>query len=730
MTRSRLLLLGAFLLASLLAVPSSAAPPKIQVSAPLLQFARPGSWVPIQVDISAGETLEGEVEAKFLDGAFSYPGVTREFQVPKGARKRVVVPLPIPDWGSEVFVTIRSGRGAPIAARKLPIHSGAMQRHALRVAVVGEEPLGWPLLGQVTSMPVPGHPDIAEDDGYRNVLVQNLMPADLPDHWFGYGSVDILVWRRPDPSGLSAEQQEALRGWVAAGGTTVVSLGDNHTNWTASPLADLVPLEARGLTVSRSALNAVWEIAGTGLPPGVSKGPRSDGAPEVGLPLVEVEPGAGVTTRLTDREDNPLVLVGTPGAGRVVLLTFDVGAGELRGGFDRAIFWRRLLGLWEAAPSGDGFSYAAVFDAQPGIAGPPMEVPTSSCPAFSQVGSLYGSDESSGPQETLRSTLGASSNPGDWWTSTLAALAQFDAASPLSLTFIVVFGLLYLVFIGPIDFLVLRKAGKPMLTWVTFPVLAIGFSVAASVVISQQKAGESETHCLTFLDVMPGPGVTRGSSFCAIWASRRDDVSVSTTRGKGWVLPARHEDFDPSGNNYYGYTEAITGEDQALRARPGQAVFSFEAAQWSTSNLRSVWVEAGDEAVDWYLAGDPEEGGSWVRNRTGVDLNEAWIADGPDWHWIGPLPDGAAREARSAGQVGPLAHDWERDEFSRQWPLALDPVEDRVGHLHVGNPGRPMLIGFAEQAIGQPDFDGLRAVDSSVTLVRVQLTSPFQEDGG
>jgi hypothetical protein len=728
-TRSRPLLLGAVLLAFLLAAPASAAPPKIQVSAPLLQFARPGSFVPIQVDISAGETLEGEIEAKFMDGGGSVPGVTRRFHVPKGARKRVVVPLPIPDWGSEVFVTVRTGRGAPIAARKLPIHAGAMQRHALRVAVVGEEPLGWPLLGQVTSMPVPGHPDVADDDGYRNVLVQNLMPGDLPDHWFGYGSVDILVWRRPDPSGISAEQQEALRGWLAAGGTAVISLGDNHANWTASPLADLVPVEALGLTHSRSALNSVWEIAGAGLPPGVNKGGDAEEG-EVGLPLLEVVPGAGVEAKLEDADGAPLILVHRPGAGQVVLLTFDVGAGELRGGFDRAVFWRRLLGLWEATPDGEGFGYASVFDAQPGIAGPPIEVPTGPCPSLSAAAPHYGEAGHNDPQTVLRTTVGVDHDPASWWTSLVGVLAQFDAASPLSLSFIVVFGLLYLFFIGPFDYLLLRKIGKPMLTWVTFPVLAIGFSVAASVVISQQKAGDSETHCLTTLDVMPGPGVVRGSSYCAIWASRRDDVEVSVDRGKGWVLPARHEDFDPSGYNSYGYTQAITGEDQRMSAQPGQALFSFEAAQWSTSNLRAVWVDGSEAEVDWYLAGDPDAQGSWIRNRTGVHIAEAWVVDGPDWYRVGRLPDGASREATLRKSGGPGRHDWQRDAFGKLWPFALEPIEDRVGHLHAGNPGRPMLIGFAEEAEGQPRFDGLRAIDSSVTLVRVQLTSPYEQESG
>ncbi len=127
------------------------------------------------------------------------------------------------------------------------------------------------------------------------------MPSDLPVHWFGYSPVDVLVWRRPDPAVLSPEQQQALRGWVASGGTLVLLLGDNHASWAASPLADLGGAQPRSLTPSPSALGILWSLAGSGLPPGASKDPNVEDAPpasgEPSLPIVELLPSAGASVR-------------------------------------------------------------------------------------------------------------------------------------------------------------------------------------------------------------------------------------------------------------------------------------------------------------------------------------------------------------------------------------------------------------------------------------------------
>jgi len=719
--------------AALAAAPAAAlaAPPKVDVGAPLLQFARPGAWVPVHVDLATTDSTDVVISADF-DGVDGIRGARRTLSLPKNAQRRAVVTVPVPDWGKTLTVSVSDRHGRILTPDGLPVRlevRGSPDAAALHVLVVGEEPLGWPLLREVTGMPVPGHPDVAEE-GYRNVAVENVMPPDLPDQWFGYSTVDVVVWRRPDPSALSPEQQAAFRGWIASGGTAVVALGDNHANWTSSPLGSLTPLTSRSIVRSEFALADVWGVAGRGLPPGVTKTDSADGpTAETGLPLVEISPAAGSTAVWTGSDGRPLALLSKPGTGRVLLLAFDPAAGELVGGFDRGTFWRHLLGLWD--PVARDYQLSDTWDGsveqgrwRGGVLGPPLDTPAVACPTHGAAALAMSGDYSGGSSNTAtdlhRANLGLPGTEYEWWQGLSSAIGDFAAAAPLSLYFILVFGALYLLVIGPLDYVVLRRLGRPMLTWVTFPVLAIGFSVAAGVVIQSQKAGDSESHCLTLLDVLPGADVARGTAWCSIWASRRTDLLVDVSRGQGWSLPARENDYADGGyeSDYYGYNQTeVVGTGLAIRSEPGHAMLEFEASQWSSSNFRSQWIDAESGDARWYR---DDAGGLVLKNNLGLDLVGAWIVDGDTFLRVGDVNAGAARAA-VPDEVGPLPADFLDESHQSMFAWAYDAVDHDVGHLHVGTPGRPVLVAFARAPVGVPTFEGLRGVDSSVTLVRVPL---------
>ncbi len=731
MRRSLLTLLALVMLVPAVA---SAAPPKVTVSSPLLQFARPGDWVSVHVDFATTDATDVLILADF-DGTDGIRGARRELSIAKNSKRRAVVTVPVPDWGSEITVLVNDRRGRPLAAEKLAVR-GRMDPNTLHVVVVGEEPLGWPLLREITPLPVPGHADTSPD-GFREVKVENVLPTDLPDQWFAWSPVDLVVWRRPDPAGLSPEQQAAFRGWIAGGGTAVVALGDNHANWTASPLADLTPLTSRSVVSSESAWSEVWALAGGPRPAtGVEGGEEADAR---GLPVVEIGPSPGLDVVWEEPEGRVLAAVATPGTGRVVLLTFDPAAGELTGGFDRERFWRALLGLW-APPSRD-YQLSDTWDGtidtggwRDPVAGKPFTIGDPACPTHGPAATAMnlGYGYPGGPDGATnlhRANLGLPASQGAWWDGVSNNIGDFAAAAPLSLYFILVFGALYLLCIGPLDYALLRRLRRPMLTWVTFPVLAVGFSVAAGTVISAQKAGDSESNCLALYDVMPDAGVVRGTAWCSIWASKRTDLVVDVPRGQGWTVPARRSDYGSSTYDPYSYqydyyedTPAIVGSGLRLISEPGHALLAWEAAQWSASSTRTQWIDREDGEVRWYVGADGE---ATVRNELGMDLVDAWIVDGSTFYSVGDLPTGSTRTAETDPD-GPLAGDFSDDVRRKLFAWAYDAVDSDVGHLHVGTPGRPVLVGYARDAAGVPRFEGLTGVDTSQTFVRVPLP-PLEE---
>jgi len=67
--------------------------------------------------------------------------------------------------------------------------------------------------------------------------------------------------------------------------------------------------------------------------------------------------------------------------------------------------------------------------------------------------------------------------------------------------------LIYLVVIGPLDQMWLKRIGRPMLTWITFPCYVVVFSLVIYFIGYKLRAGESEWNDLHVVDVL-----TKGES--------------------------------------------------------------------------------------------------------------------------------------------------------------------------------------------------------------------------
>lgn len=682
--------LAVLALAVLLVAPSSAfAEAKVSISAPLLPLARADAIVPVHVDIAATDPIEGVIRVSFGN---SEPGVARPYKVGRGSVRRVSVPVRLPDWTAGVRVEVQSGR--KVLAKKTletpPPSTGVDQLH---IVAIGEDPLGLTLLREVAGTPVIGHPGCADE---RAVRVETLLPAQLPATWFAWTAVDLVVWRRPDPSRLSPEQQTALRQWVHSGGTLLVALGDNHRAWTSSPLGALSGVDVEPRDPSESAAVAVVGLGETAFD-------APDPLPHLHLAPVRAWP------RVT-HDDATLVTSRWVGGGRVVTLGFDPAAGELRGVLDRETFWRNLLGLWPAdSPL-----------ATEGRAGPHFKRAPAPC---GSSGSSW-SDTTSTRRQQFRDRV-------------FAALGSFARANPLPLGTVLAFGLVYLLLIGPVDYFLGRRLGKPLLTWVTFPVIAIGFSVGAAVLITVRKAGDTEVRCVEVVDVFEGD-VARGSGWCALWSDRRQDVTVEVARGAGVVRRAGGiADVD----------DVIQRETSEVLAEATRVGLAWRANQWAVSTWSNAWVDDLDGGFSAARDGDRLV----VSNRSGIDLEEAWILQGGVVLPLGALPDGGTATAgpgvarrwaqlmdvdSSAGKPPP------NDPFSMEldtlgafdappvhWTAALnhlaDPHTEHVGRLPAST-AQAQLLGRAK-AVGAPVPDLKSATLDTVAVVRVELPLPPED---
>jgi hypothetical protein len=94
---------------------------------------------------------------------------------------------------------------------------------------------------------------------YRNVVVANLTPAELPDRWFGLEAVNAIIWDAPKPSELSIAQMDALIRWIRRGGHLVVGVGASWDAIAKSALAEIMPLAGEARTIEVRKLDLFFQ---------------------------------------------------------------------------------------------------------------------------------------------------------------------------------------------------------------------------------------------------------------------------------------------------------------------------------------------------------------------------------------------------------------------------------------------------------------------------------------
>jgi len=80
--------------------------------------------------------------------------------------------------------------------------------------------------------------------------------------------------------------------------------------------------------------------------------------------------------------------------------------------------------------------------------------------------------------------------------------------------------IIYLVVIGPLDQFWLKRIGRPMLTWITFPCYVVLFSLLIYFIGYKLRAGESEWNELNLVDVLSaGEGAElRGRTYASVYS--------------------------------------------------------------------------------------------------------------------------------------------------------------------------------------------------------------------
>jgi len=379
---------------------------------------------------------------------------------------------------------------------------------------------------------------------------------------------DILAIDDFATDGLTAGQRSAIGDYVRAGGDLLLGTG------------------------------AAWRKTLAGLPPAILpmdvSGTSSVSAPEVGGARIELATGTaspGPVWLATGGQ--PLLIERTLGAGTVTMATFDWNQDPIAGWSGTAALLRQLMARTLFGVGGSqNFAY--------GIGG--------------------GAPGNFGSQPSLGSKSSA-------LNSVLGNLPGLDLPS-LQLTGGLV--LLYVLLVGPVNYLVLGAMRRRALAWVTVPLIAVVAAGGAYGAGVFTKGRSVQANQVTILHLQPGSDRAYQETYTGIMAPARGDYQASIANGRLLISPiATNGGFGPGS----GSGSIRVNVDNNGVTLPGMTAFVLGG--FATESTSSAPQLAGNvHLVNGKLTGT-------VENHSGLSFTDAVLIAGDSFQILGPLKPGA-----------------------------------------------------------------------------------------
>jgi len=457
------------------------------------------SWFPIICEVNNdGPAFNGTIEVTGGLGQSGYPRLV-PVELPTGTRKRITIPMFCSgSYNGEWSAVLRHENGRVLEERGNLRPQRIVNRGATFIGALPRQ-LGW-------SPPLKAAPS-------RNSSIQpvsaRLLPPLVPDNPIVLEGMDALYLSSERATDLRAQQIDAVLAWIETGGHLIVGIdqaGDVNANrW----LKEVLPVGVSGTRQIKPGHHLEDWL-------------RSAVKPSV---LYRAGPGGN-----SNRDKNIRVTMDNPysdtvdddafGDADLAIITVGSTMGEVELSLDGSP-------LIVSAPHGMGKVTALLFS--------PEREPIKSwknAPAFwSRVAGV-----------SPRVYASADNNYYGGWglDGVFGAMIDSRQVRKLPIPWLLLLLLVYLAVIGPLDQFWLRKIGRPMLTWITFPCYVAMFSGLIYLVGYKLRAGESEWNELHVVDVFTAgeKAQLRGRAFGSVYSpeNRRytfqSEAEATTFRGE------------------------------------------------------------------------------------------------------------------------------------------------------------------------------------------------------
>lgn len=423
-----------------------------------------GDWTPIAVDVSTDRAMRLTLIVQSIDPG-GHPVV-----LPAGE-------VNLAEPGTHRIAGVyKSGQlESPVTIRMME-DGVALASRTLRPSVADDAELHPGLLQSTMLMVTLGQPaglaDFDEGSASSGGLSVEVValddPKSLPEQLDSLDAVDVLVVAG-EYDEVTPASSRVIEDWVRRGGHLVLSVGAEAKRYRDSQLAQWIPIPVTGETI-HTQLSGLESFSGRNVQIAVGR---------INVPGAALE--APARRVLVTGRDGPLLVAVPYGFGRITVLSVDLD--------------RPPISQWRALPE------------------------------FIQR--LLGHSQS--VQETGGRSRGGLTKSGisDLATQLHAVQDHFPAVSRISTFPVMGMLVLYMLLVGPIDYLVVhRLLGRPQLTWVTFPLLVVGAVLLAAWVAADTNGDVPRMNQLAILDADVESGFVRSTTWQTFYSPRSARYAV------------------------------------------------------------------------------------------------------------------------------------------------------------------------------------------------------------
>lgn len=639
------------------------------------------SWFPVVCEIkNDGPSFTGTVEIKRSDDTDQT--LLMPVELPAGTLKRLVLPV------------FSSGRGYSSWDLRLSDERGKTRAEQVGVRARKHVYRGTPLLGAVPRTPngTPVIRPIATTSSELQPVAARILPALFPDNPLVLEGLSCLYLNSERAADLGINQVDALLGWVNAGGHLIVAVEQPADISSSGWLKNLFPCDVKDLrTLERHPELQDWLRSPTwstnslrtrgfqnqfgGAHPGPGETPNAN--PFAQLPddvefegkELQVAVGAVREGRVEAAAgDTPLIVTAQRGRGLVTGLLFSPEREPMRSWRELPTFWAKLA-----------------------------EVP----------GAWYVSKDAY-PQ-------------GGWSTDgVFGAMIDSRQVHKLPVGWLLLLLIVYLVVIGPLDQFWLKRIGRPMLTWITFPCYVVIFSLVIYFIGYKLRAGESEWNELHVVDVLRnGAGAElRGRTYSSLYSPANQRYTLASQQ-KFATLRGELSGWGNAGNSS-GEKTTVWQTGDSFKAEVFVPVWSSElyVSDWWQSAAAPLLATVHATDDGWEVR---------LENKTNQKLTNVQLAIGERLINLGELGAGESRTQKAGRGEGESLRTFVSN-YGASFQGAVSSRQRALGSTASGQiadkPNSSVAVSFLSQ-LGQPQmYQGSFIAPSGLDL------SPVLNHGG